>query len=386
MIDYRTFEHLWESIKQNSEEEFVQCLEEIKIGFKKQKWCYDLINQTIPLCILYNRPSLIHLFFVTLQKTLKNFYFEDSMFHIASIWSKIHFDSLIHLSNVFRYTRCTEELQIIQQYLSNEPRKWRGYSTPRQNTALVSLSGSEELRCLFAALFEIGRNAEVETNVLLDHAVLLQQSYHVPPFRNHLQDYNLSCILKSIMLNVCRVSDFLSIAFKCGMDINVLDDNSAISFVMLYFGARDISGTDIYKRISISAQASAKLFKANLYLNPNVGLTHTAILFKEALMRDEWEFSRIIYSATFDEFIPDSFVYLLIRCGLNFPHQQLEAPSTYGNIIEKGFGVKTLQEHCRSTLRRHYRGRALHRAMNALAVPRSIRDFILIEEFNTLNI
>ncbi|XP_052774708.1 uncharacterized protein LOC128213195 isoform X2 [Mya arenaria] len=396
-------DRIWTSIKNNSKEEFYSCL----VAIKNERIDYNAIYRIVPFCVLFNRPNLIKVFFTEFKTTLGVSLYE------SSVRNQIPLQTLIRLATIFGYQECSSEIQLMHLHISS---KKTGTGNEGFNSAniLSRYDKEDEDYQLFSSVLTIGENKLVPSSVILDHCKILQLNG---------RDINSSgrySILYSIANGAKRFSELFTIALMCGADINQkMSGNRTVFFVLYHYLA------GMYHRIRESTEMTAKFLKACLYENPTLDFKNKKDVFRNALYRDLWEHwaeDKAPQTIDMERFAPFSYVALMFEAGVDYPvhkiscpiflektiqylerrvpqlaihvcgHQKMIPPDVkesyieyIANVLRRCCMPRSLKDLCKLRLRREYPGRGIHKTINRLHLPASVRDFILMEGFNTLN-
>ncbi|XP_052779370.1 uncharacterized protein LOC128216755 [Mya arenaria] len=259
---------------------------------------------------------------------------------------------------------------------------------------------------------------KIETCVLNDVLKLFQLGGEV---LNSL-DKNGESLLAWILKRGHRCEELFKFCLQNGTNINRLNRNGETVFQSIFF------------RLAADESKDNSLLKACLYENPHLHFATKDSILEVALYHDHFELEQRRNGENDDmtDYALNSFVYTLFKAGINYPieeyvNESLHAriamflsrrfPSLYDNHPRKHSTLRnkiiksnipkevlqplldttlellrpctrprTLKDICRKRLRAHYPGRNLHRAMSAMLVPKPIKAFVLLEEYNVLEL
>ena len=269
---------------------------------------------------------------------------------------------------------------------------------------------------LFETVFEIGRRRSPDL-VGIDILKECFQSICKTGKDINCLSSNGYTIMDAIILHGRSVpfEELFKIALICGADVNAHRPKSRQETVFRYLYLHSDS-------LYFCVKNRAQFLKMCMYENPWLGFDTEKSIIHHALWADHAEWEDSPYDE--DKFLSYTFVTILHHCGINYNIHRLNDMNYLNHLIEwliirvpelrfahfrerhgeqslikkdkiaeltKKFlspcgQIRSLMELCRLRLRRQYPGRSLHRTMRSVTMPARIRDYILMEEYNVLQL
>lgn len=326
-----------------------------KVNLADVKWIQD-----IPLlCTLYNNPRFIK----KVRETLKHFYsFRPS----SSLGNDLN---VTDLARALNFKKCTENLLNL-------------YSKSKEDVEYIPVAADFSI---FIGILNVGKLYGLDPNIIVQN------------FNNLVSNGLDICargpagrtVLHEAVLKMSSPSIYRTI-FSLGYDVNSTDNFGATALLLFIWKVYHYKSR--YEEI-------VKILKLFLYENPDTSL-NTCIV-EKAISYDKMRFPDEEDESDGDIDMEDNaqgieqqgdrkerlrLLPLLYKAGFQIAQRErdsIELPSLFSRRVTYNIALnhpRSLKDIARIAIRVAYPGRNLHKIVNALILPTSVKDYILMKD------